>query len=78
MQETHDYMCRGIYSKVNKGKGETISGVIGNNKSSIFIGKFLMCFINQSTSNQNWCSTYFGENWRMWKNLVIYLFLIIS
>lgn len=66
MQEKCMITCaRGMYSKINKGKGETISDIIGNSKSSIFIGKCLMCFINQSTSNQNCCSTYFWENWRM-------------
>jgi len=52
----------GMYSKINKGKGETISDIIGSSKSSIFIGKCLTCFRNQSTSNQNSCSTYFWEN----------------
>lgn len=52
----------GRYSKINKGKSKTISGIIGNRKSSVFIGKYLICFINPNTSNQNCCSTYFWAN----------------
>lgn len=51
-----------MYSKINRSKGKTISGIIGNRKSSIFIGKCLISFINQNTSNQNCCSTYFWAN----------------
>lgn len=49
---------RGIYGKINKSKEEIVSHIIGNSRP-ILIGKCLICFINQSTSNQSYCSTYF-------------------
>lgn len=49
---------RGTYSKFNKGKGEIVSHIFGNNRP-IFIGKCLICVINQNTSNQSYYSTYF-------------------
>lgn len=54
---------RDIYSKINKCK-EVVSHIIGNSRP-IFIGKCLICLINQNTSNQSYCSTYF---WGKLKN----------
>lgn len=63
---------RGIYSKINKGKEETVSHIIGNSKP-IFIGKCLICFINQNASNQSYCSTYFLGRAEECKILLIHL-----
>lgn len=53
---------RDIYSKINKCKEETVSHIIGNSRPSVFIGKCFICFINQNTSNQSYCSTFSGES----------------